>query len=72
MAYKYLEVETIDDGAIVRILLNRPERRNAQNRGLLVELNDALMAAEAGRPGPRCHPRRERHAVLGRPRPRLA
>src|SRR6202044_3808781 len=38
--------ETVDDGAIVRILLNRPERRNAQNRGLLVELNDALMAAE--------------------------
>ena len=46
MAYKYLAVDTIDDGAIVRILLNRPERRNAQNRGLLVELNEALMAAE--------------------------
>jgi enoyl-CoA hydratase len=46
MAYKYLAVDTIDNGTIVRILLNRPERRNAQNRGLLVELNEALLAAE--------------------------
>jgi enoyl-CoA hydratase len=46
MAYKYLTVETIDDGAIVRISLNRPERRNAQNRGLLVELNGAFLEAE--------------------------
>ena len=46
MAYKYLAIETFDDGAIVRILLNRPERRNAQNRGLLLELNEALLAAE--------------------------
>jgi enoyl-CoA hydratase len=28
-------------------MLNRPEARNAQNRGLLVELNDAFLAAEA-------------------------
>jgi enoyl-CoA hydratase len=46
MAYKYLAVETIDDGSIVRISLNRPERRNAQNRGLLVELNQAFVEAE--------------------------
>jgi len=31
----------------VRICLDRPEARNAQNRGMLVELNDAFLAAEA-------------------------
>src|SRR5580693_8597292 len=46
-AYKYLEVEHHDDGQIVRILLNRPKSRNAQNRGILVELNDAFLAAES-------------------------
>ena len=45
--YQYLLVERFDDGRIVRIMLNRPDTRNAQNRGLLVELNDALLAAEA-------------------------
>ena len=28
-------------------MLNRPDARNAQNRGLLVELNDAFLQAEA-------------------------
>jgi enoyl-CoA hydratase len=46
-AYKYLQVEHHDDGQIVRILLNRPKSRNAQNRGILVELNDAFLAAES-------------------------
>lgn len=45
--YRHLLVESLDDGRIVRILLNRPETRNAQNRRLLVELNDAFLAAEA-------------------------
>lgn len=45
--YEFIEVESFDDGEIVRIMLNRPEARNAQNRGLLVELNDAFMLAEA-------------------------
>lgn len=45
--YKFLQYETHDDGAIVRILLDRPEARNAQNRGLLVELDDAFLRAEA-------------------------
>jgi len=45
--YEFLDVSRHDDGRIARILLNRPEYRNAQNRGLLVELNDALLAAEA-------------------------
>src|SRR5262245_40310232 len=44
--FKYITYEEIDDGAIVRIMLNRPESRNAQNRGLLVELDDAFMRAE--------------------------
>ena len=45
--YKFVLYETLDDGRIVRIMLNRPEARNAQNRGLLVELNDAFLRAEA-------------------------
>lgn len=45
-AYKFLVIESYDGGAIVRIMLNRPSVRNAQNRGLLVELDHALLAAE--------------------------
>src|ERR1700749_2934405 len=45
--YKYLEYATVNNGTIGVITLNRPEARNAQNRGLLVELNDAFLAAEA-------------------------
>src|ERR1700739_3800833 len=45
--YKYVLYETLDDGTIARIMLNRPDARNAQNRGLLVELNDAFLNAEA-------------------------
>ncbi len=44
--YQYLLYEQHDEGRIVRILLNRPETRNAQNRGLLVELDDAFRTAE--------------------------
>jgi enoyl-CoA hydratase len=45
--YENLLCESYDDGAIVRIVLNRPEVRNAQNRALLVELDDAFGRAEA-------------------------
>lgn len=45
--YTFLQYETHDDGAIVRILLDRPDARNAQNRGLLVELDEAMRRAEA-------------------------
>jgi len=45
--YKFVLYEPVDDGQIVRIMLNRPEARNAQNRGLLVDLNDAFLEAEA-------------------------
>src|ERR1700752_1065636 len=44
--YTFLTYETLDDGRIARIMLNRPEARNAQNRGMLVELDDAFLAAE--------------------------
>ncbi len=44
--YKFLTYETLDEGKIARIYMNRAETRNAQNRGLLVELNDAFLAAE--------------------------
>jgi enoyl-CoA hydratase len=43
----YITYETLDDGRIARIMLNRPDARNAQNRGLLVELHDAFLRAEA-------------------------
>jgi len=45
--YKFLLYETFDDGQIARIMLNRPDARNAQNRGLLVELHEAFLHAEA-------------------------
>jgi enoyl-CoA hydratase len=45
--YKFVTYETLDEGRIARIMLNRPEARNAQNRGMLVELNEAFLAAEA-------------------------
>lgn len=47
MTYKFLQVETLDEGRVVRIKLDRPRTRNAQNRGMLVELHDAMLAAEA-------------------------
>ncbi len=45
--YQYVLYEPVDDGRIVRVMLNRAEARNAQNRGMLVELNEALLRAEA-------------------------
>jgi enoyl-CoA hydratase len=45
--YRYVVYEPVDDGRIVRVMLNRPDARNAQNRGMLVELDDALLRAEA-------------------------
>ena len=47
MSRKYIDYESLDDGAIVRITLNRVRTRNAQNRGLLVELDEAFREAEA-------------------------
>ena len=45
--YEFVTYQEFDDGAIVRITLNRPEARNAQNRGLLVDLDAAFAEAEA-------------------------
>jgi enoyl-CoA hydratase len=45
--YQFITYETLDEGSIARILLNRPSSRNAQNRGMLVELDAAFLAAEA-------------------------
>ncbi|HEX5268138.1 MAG TPA: enoyl-CoA hydratase-related protein, partial [Acidimicrobiales bacterium] len=45
--YKYVSYETLDEGRIARIMLNRPEARNAQHRGLLVDLGDAFLEAAA-------------------------
>ncbi len=45
--YRFVTYETLDEGTIARIMLNRPDQRNAQQRGLLVELNAAFLEAEA-------------------------
>ncbi|MDT5199164.1 MAG: enoyl-CoA hydratase [Mycobacterium sp.] len=45
--YRFVTYETLDEGTIARIMLNRPDQRNAQQRGLLVELNEAFLEAEA-------------------------
>jgi enoyl-CoA hydratase len=45
--YNYVTYEELDGGTIVRIMLNRPEARNAQNRGMLVDLDAAFLRAEA-------------------------
>jgi enoyl-CoA hydratase len=45
--YRFITYETLDGGTIARIMLNRPKTRNAQNRGLLVELDAAFRRAEA-------------------------
>jgi enoyl-CoA hydratase len=39
--------ETLDDGRIARIWLNRPDAHNAQSRTLLVQLDNAFTRAEA-------------------------
>jgi len=46
-SYTYISYETLDEGRIARITLDRPEAHNAQNRGLLVELGEAFARAEA-------------------------
>ena len=38
-------VSSVDHGAVRHIVLNRPEKRNAMNQALLLELGDALRAA---------------------------
>ncbi|MGY4709241.1 enoyl-CoA hydratase [Mycolicibacterium sp. CBM1] len=45
--YRFITYEELDEGRIARIMLNRPDARNAQNRGLLVELDEAFLRAEA-------------------------
>ncbi len=47
MSEEFVTYETLDDGRIARIMLNRPDARNAQNRGMLVELDEAFLRAEA-------------------------
>lgn len=46
-AEELVTYETLDEGRIARIWLNRPDAHNAQNRGLLVQLDAAFLRAEA-------------------------
>jgi enoyl-CoA hydratase len=46
-ASELVAYETLDEGRIARIWLNRPDAHNAQNRGLLVQLDEAFGRAEA-------------------------
>lgn len=45
--YRHVIYEPLDDGQIVRIYMNRPKERNAQNIGLLKDVNSAFLEAEA-------------------------
>jgi enoyl-CoA hydratase/carnithine racemase len=45
MDFETIRYELEDDGAIARIVMNRPEVRNAQNNQMTYELNDAFTAA---------------------------
>lgn len=44
---RFVTYETLRGGAVARIRLNRPDARNAQNYGLLGELDEAFLRAEA-------------------------
>ncbi|GAY19467.1 putative enoyl-CoA hydratase EchA13 [Mycobacterium sp. shizuoka-1] len=44
--FDYIGYDVIDDGRIAVITLDRPKQRNAQNRGMLVELGTAFEMAE--------------------------
>ena len=44
--FDYIGYEVIDGGRIAVITLDRPKQRNAQNRGMLVELGCAFELAE--------------------------
>ncbi|OBH89425.1 enoyl-CoA hydratase [Mycobacterium sp. E2733] len=46
-ADELVSYETLDEGRIARIWLNRPDAHNAQSRGLLVQLDEAFLRAEA-------------------------
>ncbi len=45
--YEFITYEELDGGRIARIMLDREDARNAQNRGMLVELDEAFLRAEA-------------------------
>jgi len=45
--FDYIRYEAVDQGRIAVITLDRPKQRNAQNRGMLVELGSAFELAEA-------------------------
>lgn len=80
--FDYIGYELIQDGRIAVITLDRPKQRNAQNRGMLVELGTAFELAEEddtvrvvilrGRPQLLCRPRsrlrRRRPGTLTRAR----
>jgi enoyl-CoA hydratase len=44
--FRHVTYESFDDGTIVRIMLNRPEYKNAQHRLLLLDLDRAFTKAE--------------------------
>jgi enoyl-CoA hydratase len=44
--FQFISYETLHDGVLARIMLDRPDARNAQNRGMLAELDEAFRRAE--------------------------
>ena len=45
--YTYVTYETLEEGRIARLYLNRADARNAQHFGLLGDLHEAFLRAEA-------------------------
>ena len=45
--YEFVSYETVDDGTIARIMLDRPDARNAMNSALGVGLASAVAECEA-------------------------
>ena len=68
--YKFVTYETLDEGTIARIMLDRPDARNAQNRGHARRARRGLPPRRGRRHRARRDPRRQRHDVLVRPRHR--
>ena len=66
----YANITLARDGAVARLTLNRPDRRNALTHAMMLELEDAFGRLR-GRPVlPRARAARRRRAFLGRRRSR--
>ena len=56
--FDFVKYEPQDDGTIVRIILNRPEARNATEPGHARRAQRGVLGRRGGRQRPRRHPQR--------------